>query len=458
MSNLLSALSPDTRSLALKFAELLAEHAEGGRRRADRAAILERPLSPLEQIFGTSVRYDSKLLRQDAMEFVGRALPNIRNDAALTAMFARQLEYIFTWTADVEYPELKARSLIPVDTEVPTGADYYTYRMYDVAGEAALLHNYAKNSFPEADVFADEFKQAIKGIGDKYSYSVQDMRAAAMSGVPLEAKKASAARYAVEKRLERIAAYGDAATGIYGITNAPGILSATKVSPAGTWAQQIAAALAGGTLTATVQAILEDINTQANGIFVETIGTHKPTTLALPTAAFAVLATTPRAPGFTQDTILEFILKSSPWLEEIVDWPYLNTIGQYPLAGTFHVTNASATVTASVSQAGVVYVGATLYLAGVPYVVSAFNGTTGITLSANYAGTTNATLGGVTQQSGVSLMYEKNPRVASLIISQDFEQFPPEMDGLLWEIYCHLRTGGVNVIRPLAVSTMSGIS
>jgi hypothetical protein len=455
-TNLARALSPETEALANNFAEFLAEKARRDGDRRDSVAYLERPLSPLEEMFGIGTRYDSKTLRSDAQAFVTKALP--RADAAFSAMFARQLEYVYTWTADIEYPALKARSLVPVDTEVPSGAEFFTYSMYDVAGEAAILQNYAKNSFPEADVYADQFRQAVKGLGAKYSFSVQDMRAAAMAGVPLEAKKASSARYSVEKRLERIAAYGDAPTGIYGITNAPGITATTKLSPAGTWAQQIAAAIAAGTLPATSQAILGDVNAQAQGIYNATLGEHTPTTLVLPTAAFSILATTPWSPVYRDESILQFILKSSPWLDEIVDWPYLNTIGRLPLAGTFHVINGSASVVASVSQAGVVYVGATLYLGGVAYVVSAFNGTTGITLSVVYAGSTNVTLGSVTQQSGLSLVYEKDPRVLQLVIPQEFEQFPPEMDGLLWEVYCHLRTGGVNVIRPLAVTTMAGIS
>ena len=456
----LSTLAPDTQALAAGFADFLAERAS--ERRTDSVAILEKPLSPMEQMFGTGVRYDSKLLHADALNFVSRALPNLRNDAAFTAMFARQLEYIYTWTADVEYPDLKARSLIPVDTEVPSGADFFTYRMYDVATKAAILHNYAKNSFPESDVYADEFKQSIKALGTKYSYSVQDMRAAAMSGVPLEAKKASAARYGVEKKLEQIACTGDTATGLYGITNAPGVAGVTKVSPAGTWAEQIYGALAAGTLTTTVQAILEDINAMANQVFTQTLGVHKPTTLVLPTGAFAALATTPRAPGFTSDTILQFILESSPWLEEITDWAYLNNAGTYSLPGTFQITQSSASVTASVNQTGYLVAGDqitfTLDTSKTVYTVSTVSTTT-VTLSSAYAGTTHTSpASAATKSTGLAVLYEKNPRVLQLVIPQEFEQFPPEMDGLLWEIYCHLRTGGVNVLRPLADVTMSGIS
>lgn len=454
MSNLArAAFSPDVQALARQFGDFLQEAAGG--RRTDATAFPERPLNPMQAILGDGVRYDSKSLRSDAISFVQRAFPRL--DASFTAMFARQLEYFYTWTADVEYPELRARQLVPVDTEVPSGADYYTYRMYDVSARASVLHNYAKNSFPEADVFGDEFKQAIKALGSKYSYSVQDMRAAAMSGVPLEAKKASAARYAIEKRLEQIACYGDTATNLFGLSNAPGLNVGVKQSPAGTWAQQITAAIAAGTLSATSQAILEDINFLANQIFTNTLGVHKPTTLVLPTAAYAVLATTPWSPVYRDESILQFILKSSPWLEEIVDWAYLNTIGALSLAGTFTTSGSSTTVTASTSQAGVVYVGALLTFAGstTQYKVTAFNGTTTITLATavNLASATAAT-----QQSGLAVLYEKNPRVLQLVIPQEFEQFPPIMDGLTWEVYCHMRTGGVNFIRPLAGATLAGIS
>lgn len=456
----LSKLSPDMQNLAGGFAEFLAERASS--RRTDSVAVLEKPLNPMEQILGlgSGVAYDSKSLRQDAMAFVARCFPAKRADATFTAMFARQLEYFYTWTADVEYPDLKARALIPVDTEVPSGADYFTYRMYDLAEKASFIHNYASNSFPESDVFGDEFKQPVKAIGSKYSYSIQDMRAAAMSGVPLEAKKATSARYAIEKQLERIGCYGDVATGLYGITNAPGVALTPKVSPAGTWAQQIAAALAAGTLPATSQAIQGDINAMANAIYSNTLGVHKPTTLILPTPAYAILATTPFSPVYQDVSILQYILKQSPWLDEIVDWPYLNTIGELPLAGTVHTTGSSTTITFSTTQAGVVGVGSLLTFASQPtvqYKVATFNGTTGATLSVAYSGSGSST-DTATQQSGLAVLYEKNPRVLQLVIPQEFEQFPPLQDGLKWEILCHLRTGGVNVIRPLAVNTMAGIS
>ena len=420
----LKTLSPDTQALAQGFAEFLAERHEHSR--TDSVAYLDKPLSPssrsLVRVFATT-----------ANSFTTTRVPSfIRHSPTYVTTLPSRRCSLVSWsistrgrrTLSTRY--LKARNLIPVDTEVPSGADFYTYRMYDVATKALMLHNYAKNSFPEADVFADEFRQAIKAIGSKYSYSVQDMRAAAMSGVPLESKKASSARYGVEKRLEQIGAYGDAPTGLFGVTNAPGVAAVAKVSPAGTWAEQIAASLAGGTLTQTVQAILEDINFMANQIFTNTLGIHKPTTLVLPTSAYAILATTPRAPGFTNDTILQFIMSSNPWLEEIVDWPYLNTIGVYSLPGTFHATNSSASVTASVAQTGFLVPGDQITFtqdtSGAVYTVLTVAGTA-ITLTANYTGTTH-TASPATKATGLALLYEKNPRVLNLVISQEFRTVP----------------------------------
>ncbi len=340
------------------------------------------------------VARDQKI-RQDSEQFTQYAAGGIlsRYDASFTAAFSRSLEYIYTQPFDVEYPALRARQLIPLDSQPNAGAEFYTYRMYDKTGRAAIVHNYAGVSFPEADAIADEFRQLIVSLGSKYSYTVQDMRAAAMAGIPLEAWKANAARFAIEKRIEEIAFSGDTSTGLVGITNAPGVQSISKVSPGsggpGTWASQITAAIAGGTVTQTAQAILADVNAMANAIYSNTLGNHTPTTLVLPLSAYAAVMTQTRAPGFTDDTIGQYILKSSPWLNEIVDWVYAN---------------------------------------------------------------------GASAGTGEAIMYEKDPEVVSLVIPQDFEQFPPEIDALRWLVYCHLRCGGVRAIFPQAIATMTGVS
>lgn len=324
----------------------------------------------------------------------------LRYDSSQTAFFARQLEYIYTQTYDIKYPELKARQLVPVDTRVPNGAEFFTYRSFEKQGLAKVIHSYA-DDFPKASVKASEFQQRVVGLGASYGYSVQDMRAAAFAGVPLEAREAEAARWALESLLEELAATGDASgkvlqpdgtTAFYGFANAPNILQTTKVSPAGTWAAQIAAGVAGGTLTAVAQAIAQDVLNMYTNVFNTTKGVHIPNTLLLPTNSYSALLTQPRAPGFTDDTILGFLMKllAPHGLQQITWWNRLDTAGS----------------------------------------------------------------GAV----GRAMLYEKSQENEGLIISQEFEQFPPQPKGMTWMIPCHMRTGAVEVRYPKSVTYMDGVA
>ena len=348
-----------------------------------------------ENPFAGMMRFDSKHLPQ-ALQRVLETLQG-RADANETALFARQLEYVFTQTYDILYPDLKARKLIPVNTQVPAGADSFTYAQFDKIGVAKIVHNYSQD-FPNADVVGKQFKQAIVSLGDSYQYTIQDMRAAALAGQPLESRKAEAARYAMEVLLEKLAVSGDTGTGLLGLSNAPSIQAITKVSQnnagttASTWKTLITDALAKGNITAVAQEIQKDVNAMQRAIFDNTKGVHMPDTLVLPTDAYSVLATTPRAPGFTDDSLLDYILEVSPWLNQIDYWSRLDTAG--------------------------------------------------------------ALVNGV---HGRMMMYQKDPQVLSLIVSQDFEQFAPQARGMSMIIPCHMRTGAVEVRYPLAVAFMDGV-
>ncbi len=344
-------------------------------------------------------RFDSRQIPDYVTRLTGHF--GLRFDSAQTAMFARQLEYIYTQTYDILYPRLKARSLIPVDTRVPSGAESFTYRSYEKVGRAKIVHNYA-DDFPKSDVKANEFAQKIVSLGASYEFSVQDMRAAAMAGTPLETKKADAARWSIESLLEDLACTGDNSTltPLLGIANATGILATTKVSPntaysgdvTGSWKAQVDNALNGTGLTlAIVSNIVGDILAMYNNVLITTKEIHVPNTLVLPISAYTVLSSTIRSPTFTDDTLMGYVKKVLEPLgvTEIVSWGRLDTAG----AG-------------SGSRA---------------------------------------------------LMYEKSPENEGLIIPQEFEQFAPQPKGMTWMIPCHMRTGAVEVRYPKSVTYMDGI-
>ena len=60
---------------------------------------------------------------------------------------------------------------------------------------------------------------------------------------------------------------------------------------------------------------------------------------------------------------------------------------------------------------------------------------------------------------GVNRMftYRRDPDYVTLEIPQDFEMFPPQEDGMEFEVVCHERIGGVLMYYPLAAAYMDGI-
>lgn len=316
-----------------------------------------------------------------------------------SAMFARQLEYIYTETFDVEYPENKARRLIPVDNRVPNGADYFTYRQFNRGGDKArIVHSFTDDA-PMADVNGAEFSQRLFSIASSYGFNIQEMRAAAMAGVPLEAMKASAAKIMIDTKIEDLAAVGSievmqpgGTQQAYGLYNAPNVNATTQVST-GTWPAQYAADSSLGKVTS-ITAMQLDLSTLRQKIFNQTLGEHGQVgtlTCLFSTSLAVFLQSTPRNVQYdaTGQTLWEYLQKSCGF-KEFDFWNRGDTAG----AGS----------------------------------------------------------------AGRIVAYEKNPRALSLIMSQEFEQFAPQFRNMGIIVPCHARTGCVEVRYPLWMSYLDGPS
>lgn len=231
-----------------------------------------------------------------------------REDANETAIFARQLEYVYTKTYDVKYPEFKARLFIPVDTSVPTGAETYTYRQFDEIGMAKLISNYASD-LPNVTLLGKEFTGKCKSLGTSYSYSIQDVRRASMAGLPLETSLARVARRVTEAKIDNLAAFGDENTGLTGFLNAANV---PLISPTtGTWS------------SATADQIIADLDKLVNSIVIVSNGIHVPDTLLLPITQFLRLNNLQRSVA-SDKTVLQWYLENNPFIKNIDQWYLLD--------------------------------------------------------------------------------------------------------------------------------------
>lgn len=240
----------------------------------------------------------------------------VHMDANEGLIFARQLEYIESTVYQQKYPALKARELFDIDYTVPSGASTYSYYMYDKVGAFELISNYA-DDFSQVHVKGKKENANIEGFGAQVTYSIQDVRAASMAGVPLDAMQMMAARDAYEQRLDQVALTGDTAANIYGLLNHPNVPQAAVPNGAGgtpEWS------------TKTPDEILADLNAMTSETIDETNGVEMPDTIVLPHAQYGLISTTARS-STSDTTILEYFLRNSTTVRRVIPWYKLKGAG-----------------------------------------------------------------------------------------------------------------------------------
>jgi hypothetical protein len=185
---------------------------------------------------------------------------------------------------------------------------------------AKIIANYA-DDLPMVDVVAHEEFGAVKSIGDAYQWSTEDLRAAAMSGRPLPERRRRAARRAFDRRVDDIAARGDAKAKLPGILTNPNLPVITAANPAsGTDTEWNAG-------DKTNLEILEDLFELTDRPFIETHEEHSATSLLLPPSRLTFLERTPLSVD-NSETLLSYFKKNTRSVREIAGWHKLETAGE----------------------------------------------------------------------------------------------------------------------------------
>ena len=104
-------------------------------------------------------------------------MSDIRNDE-VGLFLARELETILSRSFEVEYADIKYSSVLPISTEVSSGSDSYTYRIFDAQGQMKMIADKGSD-LPRADVLRKEVTLPVRSLGASFAYSIQETRAAA---------------------------------------------------------------------------------------------------------------------------------------------------------------------------------------------------------------------------------------------------------------------------------------
>ena len=229
-------------------------------------------------------------------------MADIRNDE-VGVFLARELETILARSFEVEYADIKYSQLIPISTEVGPGADSYTYRVFDKQGSMKIIQDKAKD-LPRADVLRKEVTHPVRSLGASFAYTIQETRAAAMvPGMNLEQRRANAVRRAYEEKVQEIAYFGDAASGMKGFFNNDQV---DKIVP-DKWFTDTAT---------TTDEMLALLNEPATRLVEGSNMKEQPNTMLVPYEVYRIISTTPRS-NTSDTTVMEFFLRTNPFITAI---------------------------------------------------------------------------------------------------------------------------------------------
>ncbi len=233
-------------------------------------------------------------------------------DANEAVFGALELEEVMALVSRIEYPELKAKRLIPVTSEGGEGAETIAYREWDRTGIAKFIANGASD-IPIVNLRGKKYRLDVHVMALGFEYSVFDIAKAAKANIPLLTELAEATREGIEMFIDQTAWLGDLTTGRVGFFYSKNITVSHVPTGVGGyyWTQK------------TPDEILYDLNLLVAQPRALTKGIAKINQVLLPITEYDLAASTPRASGDGR-TILEVFKASHPGLE-VEDLTYLSS-------------------------------------------------------------------------------------------------------------------------------------
>ncbi|WP_346235723.1 family 1 encapsulin nanocompartment shell protein [Lysinibacillus telephonicus] len=227
-------------------------------------------------------------------------MSNFREDGLIRPI---DLEAIDKKVYEAKKEELKARTIFNLKTDVPAGAETYSYDVITRSGSAKILAPGA-DDIPLVDADMERHTESIYSIAAAFRLSVQEIRQAQLARRPIETTKADTARKAIAEKENRLVWIGDEKHKIKGVVNATGIQTlAVDPNEAGTstkWKDK------------TGEEIVADIRKAKN--LVNKLPGHTADTLILTPDGFEELEKVFNE--YTKQSVLEYI-QSQKWFSRI---------------------------------------------------------------------------------------------------------------------------------------------
>jgi hypothetical protein len=256
------------------------------------------PQARLDEMSKAAQDFDPRNLPKSDWDLTG---PNF--DSSTSAFVARQLEFLRPGIFEVQYPGLKGKSLVPINSSMDPGAEQWTIQVVDRAGQVKLLKDFAKD-LGRVDITTTQKSMGVFSMGISYAYTINEARHAMYARMPIQARKAMAARDLMARKLDEILFIGEATTGAKGLINQSGTETYTPTAD-GTGGSKLWS-------TKSADKICNDLNAPFSQIIVNSLEVHTPDTLVLPLSRLQYIGGLRVGDG-TSESVLSYWLRTNPY-------------------------------------------------------------------------------------------------------------------------------------------------
>lgn len=232
----------------------------------------------------------------------------------------RELTFLRTKAYEVQVLPSRARSFIPLATDIPASAQTFEFKVYTPVGAAKVI-NPKSNDVPRIEFGARSITARIVPVGAAFAFTIPELREAARIGAPVQTIKPRLARDAVERGIDELLAFGDLdntsgqnGLPIWGFTNNADVVS-QGIATFGYW---VDGGDSGVTMLAELSNMIDQVSTRSGGLF-------KCTDLLLPLNRFNYVASKPFSDSIG-DSVLAVLRKNHPEVN-VQPWEKLNSAG-----------------------------------------------------------------------------------------------------------------------------------
>lgn len=215
------------------------------------------------------------------------------------AFYISQLANLEARIYEAKYAAINYDELIPVDTSLPEWVDSWDYISYDGVTLGKFIGASA-DDLPDVTLSANKSSVPIGYAGNKYSYSLDELRKSQQLRIPLDSSKARLAFRGAQEHTQRVAYFGDAARGMTGLFNNANLALSNSTlnwyDPATTGAQ-----------------IAADLNQILVDGYINSATVHVFDTIVLDATRFAKIASMPMSVQFPEKTVLKYFLENNQY-------------------------------------------------------------------------------------------------------------------------------------------------